>query len=93
LGKTPSQHLLDRSVAVTSEAGTVESVEIGGTDRRVVVCVHPAASLYDPSQRETLETVIGQVAEEAGVERPGRRRGPGGDGAGAGEDQSRLADF
>lgn len=63
LGKTPSQHLLGRSVAVTSEAGSVETVELGGTSRQVVICVHPAASLYDPSQRETLQSVLDSAAE------------------------------
>lgn len=85
LGKTPSQHLLGRSVAVTSEAGDIERVEFGGTERRVVVCVHPAASLYDPSQRETLASVISTVAAMVGVDPP--EADP------DGEDQSRLSEF
>lgn len=59
LGKVASEHLLGRSVAVTSEAGEVEEVDLAGATRRVLVCVHPAATLYDPDQRETLERAIG----------------------------------
>ncbi|MFB6132699.1 MAG: uracil-DNA glycosylase family protein [Halanaeroarchaeum sp.] len=66
LGKVPSENLLDRSVAVTSEAGTVETVDIDGTMRDVLVCVHPAATLYDRSQRETLEAVVERAATKAG---------------------------
>lgn len=85
LGKTPSQHLLGRSVAVTSEAGDVERVDLGGRERRVVICVHPAASLYDPSQRETLDSVISTVAAMVGVDPPGADPD--------GQDQSRLSEF
>src|SRR6056297_1953294 len=42
LGKVPSEHLLDRDVAVTSEAGSVERADLGGASRTVVICVHPA---------------------------------------------------
>jgi len=67
LGKVPSEHLLDRPVAVTNEAGCVERATIGGTERDVLVCVHPAASLYDPAQRETLESTIETAATMAGT--------------------------
>ena len=77
LGKVPAEHLLGRSVAVTTEAGSVHDARIAGEPRRVLVCVHPAATLYDPSQRETfaaaLETAVDLV-----------------DGGG---DQSRLGEF
>ncbi len=80
LGKVPSEHLLDRSVAVTNEAGTLEDVRIGGVPRRVLICVHPAATLYDRSQTETLRSTLERAAELAGV-----------DGTGGG--QSRLDGF
>lgn len=67
LGKVPSEHLLDRAVAVTDEAGSVERATIGGTEQDVLVCVHPAASLYDPAQRETLESTIETAATMAGT--------------------------
>lgn len=66
LGKVPSENLLDRSVAVTKEAGAVETVAVDGTIRDVLICVHPAATLYDRSQRDTLETVIERAATIAG---------------------------
>ena len=67
LGKVPSQHLLGRDVAITSEAGSVEAAELGGATREVLLCVHPAASLYDRSQRETLERAIEKAATMAGA--------------------------
>ena len=88
LGKTPSEHLLDRSVAVTSEAGTIERVRLGEAERRVVVCVHPAASLYDPSQRETLQTVVREAAELVGVDPPGATGNEN-----ENENQSQLSEF
>ncbi|QLG63783.1 uracil-DNA glycosylase [Halorarum salinum] len=67
LGKVPSEHLLDRSVAVTSEAGEVFDARVGGTAIRLLVSVHPAATLYDRSQEETFESTILRAAELAGV--------------------------
>lgn len=63
LGKVPSEQLLDRSVAVTKEAGELFDVRIADEPRRVLVCVHPAATLYDPSQRETFETALETAVE------------------------------
>ncbi|MEF8777412.1 MAG: uracil-DNA glycosylase [Natronomonas sp.] len=77
LGKVPSEHLLGRSVGVTSEAGSVYDVRIEGTTRRIVVCVHPAATLYNPGQREPFEAAIGTAVDLL-------------DGGG---DQSRLGEF
>ena len=63
LGKVPAEHLLERDVAVTGEAGDVFDVAITGQPRRVLVSVHPAATLYDPSQRETFESALTTAAE------------------------------
>ncbi|MFB6140409.1 MAG: uracil-DNA glycosylase family protein [Halosimplex sp.] len=63
LGKVPAEHLLERDVAVTSEAGDVVEAEIGGEPRRVLICVHPAATLYDRSQEETFERALERAAE------------------------------
>ena len=81
LGKVPSEHLLGRSVAVTKEAGTVHEVRIADTPRRVLVSVHPAATLYDSSQAETLALALDEAVSLAGV------RSDGGGG------QSRLGEF
>lgn len=67
LGKVPSEHLLERSVAVTKEAGSLEEVRINGTPQRVLLCVHPAATLYDRSQEETFENALERAAELADV--------------------------
>jgi len=67
LGKVPSEHLLERSVAVTKEAGSLEEVRIGDTPRRLLICVHPAATLYDRSQEETFENALQRAADLAGV--------------------------
>ncbi|MFB6308697.1 MAG: uracil-DNA glycosylase family protein [Haloarculaceae archaeon] len=75
LGKVPAEHLLERDVAVTSEAGDVVEAELGGQPRRVLVCVHPAATLYDRSQRDTfvdaLRTAADFTDEESGQSRLG----------------------
>lgn len=80
LGKVPSEHLLERSVAVTSEAGGVFDARVGETAIRLLVSVHPAATLYDRSQAETFEETILKAAELAGVGE-------------AGEGQSRLGEY
>jgi DNA polymerase len=66
LGKVPAENLLGRSVAVTNEAGEVYDARVGETSHRVLVCVHPAATLYDGSQRETFASTIERAAELAG---------------------------
>ncbi len=66
LGKVPAEHLLERSVSVTAAAGDIAEIEVAGQTRRVLVCVHPAATLYDPSQKETFEHTLQTAAEYAG---------------------------
>ena len=83
LGKVPSEHLLDRSVAITAESGEVVDARLAGESRRVLLSVHPAATLYDRSQRDGFFETIARAAELSGV---GSREG-GGDG------QSRLGEF
>ncbi len=69
LGKVPSEHLLGRSVAVTSETGSVEEIRVGdaGTPRPVLLCLHPAATLYDRSQESAFAETIREAAAIAGV--------------------------
>ncbi|MFB6256705.1 MAG: uracil-DNA glycosylase family protein, partial [Haloplanus sp.] len=45
LGKVPGERLLDRSVAVTNETGSIVDARLGGESRRVLLCLHPAATL------------------------------------------------
>lgn len=82
LGKVPSEHLLDRSVGITKEAGDVVECRLGDRAQRVMLSMHPAATLYDASQREGFEETIAAAVELAGL----------GDGNG-GDDQSRLGEF
>ena len=81
LGKVPSEHLLDRSVAITSEAGDVVDARIGDRSRRVLLSVHPAATLYDRGQRDGFFAAIERAASIAGV------------GSSDGEGQSQLDRF
>lgn len=90
LGKVPSEHLLGRSVGITSEAGSVLDASLGGRSRRVLLSVHPAATLYDRSQRETFFDAIGTAVEIAGVETDD---GSGSEGASPTRGQSRLDQY
>jgi DNA polymerase len=83
LGKVPSEHLLDRSVAVTKEAGGLFDARVGDRSYRLLVSVHPAATLYDRSQATVFEETVAKAADLAGV----GAGNPGGDG------QSRLGDY
>ncbi|NHX37080.1 MULTISPECIES: uracil-DNA glycosylase [Halolamina] len=80
LGKVPGEHLLDRSVAVTKEAGEVHDARVGERSQRVLISVHPAATLYDASQRDTFADAIAHAAELSGL-------------ADADGGQSRLGDY
>lgn len=66
LGKVPAEHFLGRDVAVTNEAGTIHDVTFDGIELRVLLSVHPAATLYDPSQRETFADSIARAAGYVG---------------------------
>ena len=67
LGKVPSEHLLDESVAVTNQTGEVFDARVGGTSHRLLVCLHPAATLYDGSQATAFEETIRRAASLAGL--------------------------
>lgn len=67
LGKVPGEHLLERDVAVTNETGSVERVALGGRERDVLLCLHPAATLYDASQKTAFRETIERAATMAGV--------------------------
>ena len=74
VGKVPASHLLDRDVAVTAEAGSVERLTLGDRRYPVVICVHPAAVLYDRSQEERLADAIETAAHHLGVSPDDRQR-------------------
>ncbi|SNR36225.1 uracil-DNA glycosylase [Halorubrum vacuolatum] len=67
LGKVPSEHLLDRSVGITAESGSVVDVRIGDRPRRVLLSVHPAATLYDRSKRDGFFQTIAHAADLSGL--------------------------
>ncbi|MFB6297437.1 MAG: uracil-DNA glycosylase family protein [Salinirussus sp.] len=66
LGKVPAEHLLDADVAVTSAAGDLREAVLD-EPRSVLICVHPAATLYDRSQRETFEAALERAAGYVGT--------------------------
>ncbi|SDZ90553.1 DNA polymerase [Haloplanus vescus] len=78
LGKVPAQRVLDRDVAITKEAGSVVDARLGGESRRVLLCLHPAATLYDRSQRESFADAIGKASALVGASE---------------SDQARLGDY
>jgi uracil-DNA glycosylase family 4 len=67
LGKVPGEHLLGRDLAVTQETGSVERVDLAGSPREVLICLHPAATLYDASQRDAFQSTIEKAATMAGA--------------------------
>jgi len=75
LGKVPGEHLLERDVAVTGEAGDVTDMTVAGTPQPVMICVHPAATLYDPSQQTTFKSTLEKAAEFTDGESGQRRLG------------------
>lgn len=82
VGKVPTEHLLERDVAVTKEAGSVVEHRIGGDARKLLISVHPAAMLYDRSQEATLDATVEEAAALIGA-----------GGESDGNDQSRLDSF
>lgn len=66
LGKVPAEHLLGRSVAVTAEAGDIGTLSATDDNWPVLVSVHPAATLYDPGQRDVLSAAMERAAEQVG---------------------------
>jgi DNA polymerase len=66
LGKVPAEHLLGRSVPITNEAGDIVQAELGEKKRDLLLSVHPAATLYDPSQQESFERAIERAAAVIG---------------------------
>jgi uracil-DNA glycosylase family 4 len=66
LGKVPAEHLLERSVSVTAEAGDIDSLGTPAGTWPLLVCVHPAATLYDPGQREPFVAALEEAAEYTG---------------------------
>ncbi len=63
LGKVSSEHLLGREVKVTEESGKIELIDISGTMRSLLICIHPAATLYNPKQKIIFESTIAKVSE------------------------------
>jgi len=74
---------MGRSVAITKEAGDVVESRFGDRSQRLLLSVHPAATLYDRSQRETFFETIATAVDLAGV----------GEASGSGGGQSRLGDY
>ncbi|MFB6195392.1 MAG: uracil-DNA glycosylase family protein [Haloplanus sp.] len=74
LGKVPGERLLDRDVAVTKESGSVVDARLGGESRRVLLCLHPAATLYDRSQRDAFDAAVAKAADLVGETDGGQSR-------------------
>lgn len=74
LGKVPTEHLLERDVLVTNESGNIEDAKLGESTQRVLICVHPAATLYDSSQKETFTETIATAASVVGADANGQSR-------------------
>lgn len=58
VGKVPAEQLLDRNVSVTKETGDKDSVEYNGQTYTVMICLHPAAMLYNRSLEDDFYNTI-----------------------------------
>ncbi len=58
LGRVPASALLGRSVTVSAAVGTTATVDLGGTERTLVIGYHPAAMLYDRSKEDAFEAAL-----------------------------------
>lgn len=72
LGKVPSEQVLDDSISVTAVSGETFTKRIGGRERTILVSVHPAATMYDPSQKDAFEETIERAAELTGYGNAGQ---------------------
>lgn len=62
VGKVPIESLLEQSVTVTEVASSCITKVFTDRERTVVPCLHPAATLYDPSTRELFDETLRKVA-------------------------------
>lgn len=66
VGKVPAQRLLGESVSITSMNGELTQITIDEIEYDVLPCLHPAATLYDPSTKDAFEETIRTVASMTG---------------------------
>ena len=67
LGRVPAEVLLDEQITVTDRAGDVVGIPIAGTERTVVLGLHPAATLYNRSTRPAFEGALERAVDLANV--------------------------
>ncbi|MFW6448479.1 MAG: uracil-DNA glycosylase [Halobacteriota archaeon] len=67
MGRIPTQELLGGSMKVTEAVGSIETVELGGATRTVVVGLHPAATLYDRTKTAAFEAALERALDLAGL--------------------------
>lgn len=63
LGRVPTETLIDTNKTITQIAGEVFEIEIDNRKFDVVAGVHPAATLYDPSYKDTFKSQIKKCRE------------------------------
>lgn len=63
VGKVPSEQILDRKVAVTKETGDITQKDFDNTTYPVLICLHPAAILYNRSLEEDFYATIEKAVE------------------------------
>ena len=62
LGRIATMALLEEAVQVTAATGTTEQVTVAGQRYPVLICMHPAATLYDRSLRPRFDAAIATAA-------------------------------
>jgi uracil-DNA glycosylase, family 4 len=63
LGRIATEALLEEEVRIVAATGATRQVEVAGGQYPVLVCMHPAATLYDRSLRPQFDAAIATAAQ------------------------------
>ena len=63
LGRIATEALLEEEVRIVSATGSTAQVQVAGRPYPVLICMHPAATLYDRSLRPQFDAAIAAAAQ------------------------------
>lgn len=68
LGRVPARELCAQPISVTERVGETLTRDLGGSDRTVVIGLHPAATLYDRTKRPAFERALSRAIALSGLD-------------------------